>query len=81
MEITSRYGKNFPEPKTVCSGDCEGLGVVPIFINKDLKLDCVIADEIDPQYIQLWEQAEKLKKTEDGWHFVKCLSCKGTSTK
>jgi len=27
--FTDRYGGNYPDPKTVCEGQCEGMGVYP----------------------------------------------------
>jgi len=27
--ITDRYGGQYPDPKTMCKGQCEGLGVYP----------------------------------------------------
>lgn len=70
IEFRDRYqalGIPLPDPKTVCSGDCEGTGVVPIF-----------EDETDPVYRQLWEKAEKEKPSNDGWHFVTCPTCNGS---
>lgn len=63
--FTDRYGGNYPDPETMCLGDCEGMGWVPI--KKD-----------DPGYAEKWEEAEKLNKTDDEYHFVKCNQCGGT---
>ena len=60
--VTDRYGGNYPDPKTVCEGFCEGMGVYPE------------NDKTSP----LWIEAEKKKPTDDGWHFVKCPDCNGT---
>ena len=27
--FTDRYGGNYPDPKTICDGDCEGMGFYP----------------------------------------------------
>ena len=92
LEFTDRYqalGISYPDPKTVCEGQCEGTGWVPI---------CY--DEEDPQFRQLWIEAENKRRKQipkgrfgalrrlitgmdnfDGWHFVKCPDCKGTGKK
>ena len=51
VEVTSRYealGMEPPDPETMCLGDCEGTGLVPI-----------PADETDPEYRALWRQAHE----------------------
>lgn len=68
MEFTSRYGKNLPDPDSMCSGDCEGTGWVPV-------------EEGDAEYAREWAEAEKLNPTEDGWHFVECKECGGSGRK
>ena len=37
MEFTDRYGgpANWPDPETVCKGQCEGLGVYPTQVDGD----------------------------------------------
>lgn len=67
-EFTDRYkatGKPYPDVKTMCEGHCEGMGTYPE------------SDQNDP----LWIEAEKIKPTDDGFHFVKCPDCKGTGKK
>lgn len=70
IEFVDRYsalGMPRPEPGTVCEGDCEGTGYVPIS-----------ADEPDPVYRKLWQEAEDKESADDGWHFVRCPTCGGT---
>lgn len=70
IEFYDRYsalGIPYPEPETMCNGQCEGTGYVP-----------VPADEIDPTFKALWLEAEIQNPTDDGWHFVTCPSCNGT---
>ena len=70
IEFTDRYkalGIPYPEVKTMCKGQCEGTGFVPIY-----------KDEQDEPFKTLWQEAENKKPTSDGWHFVKCPDCKGT---
>jgi hypothetical protein len=59
-----------PDPETLCPGDCEGMGVVP-----------VKADDDDQYYRDAWKQAEAADPSDDGWHFVQCPTCGGTGTK
>lgn len=70
MEFTDRYqalGIPYPNPKTMCKGDCEGTGWVPV---RD--------DTENPVYRQLWEAAEAIEPTDDRYHFVVCPRCSGT---
>lgn len=71
VEFTDRYqalGIPYPDAETMCLGMCEGTGFVPV--KKD--------EEQDERFIALWEEAEKEKPSDDGWHFVKCPDCNGT---
>lgn len=66
--FTDRYqalGIPYPDPATMCKGECEGTGWVPV------KAD-------DSRYAAAWAAAEAKEPTDDGWHFVKCLDCDGT---
>jgi hypothetical protein len=70
VDFTSRYdalGIPDPDPATMCTGDCEGTGWVP-----------VKADDENVLYRDLWNIAEATSKTDDGWHFVSCPACGGT---
>jgi hypothetical protein len=69
----SRYeamGIPLPNPDTMCDGECEGTGVVPI------DKDCT-----EEPYRTLWLEAEAKKPTDDGFHFVACPTCQGTGKK
>lgn len=71
FEIVDRYtGIGYPDPETMCKGQCEGMGRVPIQ-----------EDETDDRFRSLWLEAEKEKPTDDGCHFVKCPDCDGTGQK
>ena len=90
IEFIDRYqalGIPYPDPETMCDGQCEGTGSVPI---------CY--DEEDPIFRKLWIEAEDKRRKEipkgrfgalrrllqgdfDGTHFVKCPDCKGTGKK
>jgi hypothetical protein len=70
IEFTDRYqalGIPYPDPETVCLGQCEGTGFVP-----------VKADDEEECFRELWRQAEIKSPSDDGWHFVKCPDCNGT---
>ena len=69
-EYTDRYqalGISYPDPETMCKGQCEGTGWVP-----------VCQGDPEPVFADLWEAAEKASPADDGWHFVKCSDCGGT---
>ena len=75
LEFTDRYqalGIPYPDPKTMCKGQCEGTGRVPV--HKD--------DEDEP-WKTLWVQSEEKNpnKPGDDYHFVECPDCKGTGKK
>ena len=70
IKITDRYqalGMAAPDPETMCGGQCEGVGRVP-----------VTEDDDDPAFRALWRSAEDANPAADGWHFVDCPDCDGT---
>jgi len=83
---TDRYdalGIDPPDPKTVCKGQCEGTGWVPIYMSAgDGRMSggesVHTVDEDDPTFIKLWQEAEVIKPSLDGYHFVQCPACEGT---
>jgi hypothetical protein len=92
--FTDRYqalGIPYPEPGTVCEGQCEGTGFVPVRRDND-----------DPTLRALWQAAhaehrgadailvairERLpnfplhREGCDGTHFVRCPDCDGTGNR
>ena len=73
FEFSDRYsalGIPLPDPETMCQGQCEGTGYVP-----------VPADETEEPYRTLWLAAEAKAPADDGWHFVICPDCNGTRLK
>jgi hypothetical protein len=73
IEFTDRYkalGIPYPDVNTMCEGQCEGTGFVPIE-----------KDDMEEPFHSLWLEAEKKHVSEDGWHFVKCPDCGGTGKK
>ena len=83
IEFTDRYGGNPPSWLRGCFDQCEATGYVPIDTppgyrkEKDKMQVCCIAER-NEYYDKQWIKAEKESPAEDGWHFVKCSSCKGT---
>lgn len=76
IEFTDRYGGGpYPDPKTMCTGQCEGLGFYPQQINS---LD-------DASEYERAEVARVLSEgtqdTSDGWAFIRCEICGGTGKK
>ncbi len=73
IECTDRYkatGTPYPDVKTMCEGQCEGMGCVPID-----------KDDMEEPFHTLWLEAEAKKPSDDGCHFVKCPDCNGTGKK
>lgn len=73
FEFTDRYkasGIPYPDAATMCKGQCEGMGVVPV--HKDMPNDH------EGAWHDLWLKAEAKDPTDDGWHFIVCPTCKGT---
>ena len=62
-----RYNERYPNPETICLGPCDGMGCFPVNRNNK-KAD----------YKRLWDEAEKEKPSDDGWHIVRCPDCEGT---
>jgi len=80
MEFTDRYkalGAPYPDPETMCKGQCEGLGVVPIYMPGKNPRTVHPEPETSRVYIKLWEEAEAKEPAADGWHFVTCPDCGG----
>jgi hypothetical protein len=89
IEVTDRYkalGIPYPDPETVCQGQCEGTGWVAVYISSgDRRKGATHSrpdDETDEALRALWYAAEKKdrSKDKDGWHFVDCPDCGGTGT-
>lgn len=69
-EFTDRYqalGIPYPDTETMCKGQCEGIGLVPI-----------AGDDMREPWRSLWLEAEAKAPADDGWHFVTCPDCRGT---
>lgn len=76
-------GIDYPDPETVCKGQCEGMGTIPVYVRtaqqiiKDPSF-ITYESETNKVLLKLWEELEKISPTDDGYHFVKCPECKGT---
>lgn len=72
IEFTDRYqalGIPCPDPLTVCKGQCEGTGFVP-----------VASDDLNDPWFRLWREAHRAAGEHecDGYHFVRCPDCAGS---
>ena len=88
FEFTDRYdalGIPPPDLKTMCEGQCEGTGFMPIYNavgdNRKKKKSCHVDSEKNPILLKLWQEAENAEPADDGWHFVKCSDCDGGGKK
>jgi hypothetical protein len=87
IQATDRYdgfGIPRPDPDTVCQGQCEGTGVVPVFVYEgESAVDYPVktTSETDPALLLAWHEAEKENRTDDGYHFVTCPECTGSGVR
>lgn len=88
-EGVDRYealGINPPDPATMCQGECEGTGYVPVYFSEGDHRDFDLAralfspseEDYTRRYYTAWLEAEREQATNDGWHFVKCPDCGGS---
>lgn len=91
IELTDRYhalGIPYPDPQTMCKGQCEGIGYYPVKENEvenvyEVKMwsrehekTCNnIRWRIKRLFTKYWRDAFREC---DGWHFIKCPDCNGT---
>lgn len=71
IEFTDRYkatGTPYPDPATMCNGQCEGMGCYPLYLD---------GSESDYEREQ-WNLKEATNPTPDGYHFIQCGECGGT---
>ena len=78
-EFTDRYKATntpYPDPKTVCKGFCEGMGIYPE--SKD-NLNKEACEAKNGRLIVIGQKDEDGKPTkEDNTVFVQCPDCEGT---
>lgn len=70
IEFCTRYdalGIEEPNTDTMCLGQCEGTGYVPIH-----------KDDMSEPWHTLWLEQEEKHHEEDGYQFVNCPDCNGT---
>lgn len=78
-------GIPYPEPETMCKGECEGAGVYPTkrprIALAALRYDDVQLTALEQEEARRWDEAHAKSKHEDGpcdgWHFIKCPDCEG----
>ena len=81
FEFTDRYkalGIPYPDPATMCKGQCEGTGWVPVYLAEGDSRSVKCGSERDPVLVAAWKRTEACMPSDDGWHFVKCPECGGT---
>lgn len=71
--FTDRYGGNPPDPETVCRGQCEGMGVIPLGPGSE-------SDE-EPWASLYVDALQRGAVDADGWAFVTCPDCNGTGVR
>lgn len=91
-EFTDRYealGIPPPDLTTMCTGQCEGVGVYPTKRPQvpvaALRYDDVTLTASEVEEARLWDEVHANSKHEDGpcdgWHFIRCSDCNGTGKK
>lgn len=80
IEATDRYGGNYPDPATVCEGQCEGMGRFPVYSAKhDQGFDATAAvTTTHAAEDEALIEASGVTPGADGWAFLKCADCEGT---
>lgn len=90
FEFTDRYqalGIPYPDPGTMCDGQCEGTGWIPVHEREtDVALKTLWRDAHAKAHtlahrvrqVFLTHSLRPLTEDCDGWHFVRCLDCGGT---
>ena len=87
IEFTDRYGGHGPSWLRGCHGDCEAMGIVPLFSDlapPDADMRLRPADPLTQTEMMAWNDAHATLNARpeghicDGWHFVTCLDCGGT---
>lgn len=90
MEATDRYktlGVPYPDPSTMCKGQCDGVGVYPQHwedpsmtdAEETAWLEAHHAPNAHMEYRPFLFFFKRLVKVPcDNWHFIKCPDCNGT---
>ena len=69
--VTDRYGGNYPDPATMCKGQCDGMGYYPQNVSDD--------DASDEERAAIdFALAAGAEPDEFGTIFIKCPDCDGT---
>ncbi|HYG67180.1 MAG TPA: hypothetical protein VD838_05950 [Anaeromyxobacteraceae bacterium] len=83
LEYVDRYsatGRPRPRLATVCKGQCEGMGVVPTSYDAAIEAGGDVLDAWKKAHADACLALEKagVEGRCDGWHFLPCLTCRGT---
>jgi hypothetical protein len=69
-------GVPYPDPETICKGQCEGVGIYPQRLD-----DPAITEVEHERWLALHNADVHAEGDCDGWHFIKCPDCEGTGKK
>lgn len=81
LQNTDRYkvdGAPYPDKKTRCP-ECEGMGHSPFYMSefdKKAELDYNMEPFSEP-YFRMYLKVEVEHSSGEGWHYLKCIECKG----
>jgi len=83
IEFVDRYsatGRPRPRLATVCKGQCEGMGVVPVSYDAAIEAGGDVLDAWKRAHRESCEAADDvgIPGKCDGWHFLTCTDCGGT---
>lgn len=85
--MTDRYtalGLPYPDPSTMCKGQCEGTGMYPVAVYlhppNDGEVRSVDPEPLTPYELTEWHKAEAANPNRpgDAYHFIRCQECDGS---
>ena len=77
--FTDRYGGNPPDPKTMCNGQCEGIGLYPVPLTAINEEACLQVGGTITVVGQIEEDGRPSE--DDGYAWVRCPDCGGSGLK
>ena len=94
FEFTDRYdalGIPYPDTETMCQGQCEGTGWIPVHYSENeepwrslwieaenKKRKQIKMGRLRALYLIVFKRIKAITNLDDGYHFVKCPDCNGT---
>lgn len=67
--FTDRYAGDYPDPDTMCTGFCDGLGVYPLR---------VFNPHSEAEWLAVVDRLKAEGVSGDGLYFITCPACGGT---